>query len=250
VGRVLNVYNLPDQVTPEELTGGTVVVIDVLRAATTITHALAAGAVEVIPCLEIDDARRIAEQLPAGRYVTGGERGGLPIPGFDLGNSPTHYTPERVGGRTVVFTTTNGTRTMLRCRLARRVFIGAFVNARAIVRELAGSERICVICSGSGGQISRDDILFAGLVVERLVAQGDAGYQLNPQAQAARADWRTSFPDGLPTAEQLAAQLRDTIAGRKVIAIGLEGDILEVARIDKFDIVPVLDLATMRIQSL
>jgi 2-phosphosulfolactate phosphatase len=246
--RLLNVYTLPDQVTPEELAGGAVVVIDVLRAATTITHALAAGAVEVIPCLEVDEARQIAGQIGKG-VITGGERGGLPIPGFDLGNSPSGFTPERVGGRTVVFTTTNGTRTMMRCRQAKRVLVGAFVNAAAIVRALAGEERIHLVCSGSGGQISRDDILYAGLLVERLVAEG-AGYRLNPQAVAAREDWLATFPSGLPSPEQLAAELAQTIAGRKVISIGLERDILDVARIDRFAIVPVLDLSTMRIRTL
>ena len=80
---------------------------------------LAAGARAVIPALEVDEARRIAAGLPAGEAVLGGEREGLPIAGFDLGNSPSEYRPETVGGRTVVFTTTNGTRAMNRCRAAR-----------------------------------------------------------------------------------------------------------------------------------
>ena len=114
---VLAAHFLPDLVTPEELAGGTVVVIDVLRASTVICHALAAGARAVIPMLEV--ARSPADRRrawPAGQAMLGGEREGLPIAGFDLGNSPAEYRPDTVGGRTIVFTTTNGTRAMNRCR--------------------------------------------------------------------------------------------------------------------------------------
>lgn len=98
---------------------------------TTIAYALAAGAVEILPCAEVEAAQKLAATLPPGRALLGGERLGLPIKGFDLGNSPSGYTRERVAGRTVVFTTTNGTRALERCRLAQRVLPGAFVNNRA-----------------------------------------------------------------------------------------------------------------------
>ena len=88
--------------------GGTAVVIDVLRSTTTIVHALAAGAREVIPCRG-EEARQIAGQLPSDQVVLGGERGGLAVQGFDLGNSPEDYTAERLRGKTLVITTTNGT---------------------------------------------------------------------------------------------------------------------------------------------
>ena len=73
-------------------------VIDVLRASTTIIHALESGATEVTPCVEIEEARRMSAALPKGHTVLGGERDGLKIDGFDLGNSPEEYTPERVAG--------------------------------------------------------------------------------------------------------------------------------------------------------
>src|SRR3954447_24007137 len=121
------VHLLPALVEPETLRDQTVVVVDVLRATTTIVHALAAGARAVVPCLEVEEARQRAANLPAGSAVLGGERQGLRIEGFDLGNSPTEYTPERVAGKTVVFTTTNGTRAMLHARGARRVVLGSLV---------------------------------------------------------------------------------------------------------------------------
>jgi hypothetical protein len=135
LARLIDVYLLPTLVErPQELAGKAVVVIDVLRATTTIIHALAAGAAEVTVCQEVDEALRLAASRPQ-RAVLGGERGGLPIAGFDLGNSPTAYSRERVAGREVIFTTTNGTRAMARCSAARRILIGAFVNFSAMEME-------------------------------------------------------------------------------------------------------------------
>jgi 2-phosphosulfolactate phosphatase len=251
---LLNVYSLPTVVEPEAMAGGTAVVIDILRATTTIAHALEAQAAEVIPCLEVEDALAVAEQMPRDEVVLGGERGGLLIEGFDLGNSPAEYTPFSVGGKTVVFTTTNGTRAMHRCRLANRVFLGAFVNASAVVRRLTGLPQVHLVCAGSAGQVTRDDVLFAGMLVDRLVRQGAIPYRLNVQALVARENWTTSFT--LPEAigaeplspERLAAELRKGLAGNKLASLGLEEDILTAAEIDKFQSVPELDLKNMRIR--
>jgi len=251
---MLNVYALPTLVAPEALAGGTAVVIDVLRASTTIVYALEAGATQVIPCLEVEDARAAAAGLPPGEVVLGGERRGLPIDGFDLGNSPAEYTPDRVGGRTVVFTTTNGTRAILGCRSADRVLIGAFANASAVCRQLAGIERIHLVCAGTDGEFSRDDVLLAGLLVERIVRQVGVPYQLNAQALTARKNWRSSF--ALPLAlgaeplepEVLARELRKSAGGRNLTALGLEDDILTAAQIDRARGVPELDARTFRIR--
>lgn len=250
----LNVYALPTLVEPEELAGGTVVIIDVLRASTTIVHALEAGATEVIPCLDVEDAQAAAAELPEGSAILGGERGGLPIDGFDLGNSPADYTPDRVGGRTVIFTTSNGTRAMWRCRLADRVLIGAFVNASAVCDRLVGADQIHLLCAGSRGEYSRDDTLLAGLLIERILQQSGTTYQLNAQALTARENWRSSF--ALPVAlgaeplepGRLAEQLRASVGGRRLMAIGLGNDLLTAAHVDRFQSVPELDPATFRVR--
>jgi 2-phosphosulfolactate phosphatase len=251
---VLNVYALPRMASPEELAGGTAVVIDVLRATTTVVHAVASGAREVIPCLEVEEARRIAAGFPPGGAVLGGERKGLPIEGFDLGNSPSEYTPQTVGGRTVVFTTTNGTPAMAACRHAEQVLIGAFVNARAIVERLTGRERLYLVCSGTRGEIGRDDVLMAGLLVERLQRQSGTTYQLNAQAITARENWLSSF--SVPVAvdaepmdpELLIRELRKSPGGRNLTAIGREDDIAAAAELDRFDCVPEMDPKTMHIR--
>ncbi len=250
----IHVYALPTDVSPDELSGGVAVVIDVLRASTTMIHALDAGAAEVIPCLEVDGALALAAQMPADSVVLGGERGGVLIEGFDLANSPGHYTPARVRGKTVVFTTTNGTRALMRCRRARRVLVGGFVNAAAVVGRLLGEPQVHLLCAGSGGEVSRDDLLCAGLLVDRLERGEVAGHRLNAQAAAARDDWASLFPraavvgpEPLPP-ERLAEVLRKSLAGQKLVALDLDEDILAAAQLDRFPIVPELDPHSMRIR--
>ena len=131
----IQVYTLPKFVDPEELAGDDVVVIDVLRATTTIIYALQAGAKAVVPCREIAEARSIADTFPPNKKIIGGERGGLPIEGFDLGNSPEQYTPDRVQGKTIIFTTTNGTQALLHAKKAKQILLGAFVNASVVAEN-------------------------------------------------------------------------------------------------------------------
>jgi len=252
--QVLNVYALPKLAASQEIIGGTAVAIDVLRASTTIVHALEAGAKSVIPCLEVEDAKTTAAKLPQGTAILGGERKGLPIEGFDLGNSPTDYTPERVQGKIVVFTTTNGTRALLQCRFASRVYVGAFVNAAALCDRLQGKEQIHLVCAGTRGQISQDDILLAGLLVQRLQQRGRMVYKLNAQALTAQESWlaASAIPCGMgaePLAPELLAQrLRQTPGGRNLVSIGQEDDILTASRLDRFSSVPLLDPQSLRIR--
>jgi 2-phosphosulfolactate phosphatase len=233
----LRVHLLPELVEPADLAGRTVVVIDVLRATTTICHALAAGANCVVPCLEIDDARRKAREIGAS-VVLGGERRGLRIEGFDLGNSPTEYTPASVGGRTVVFTTTNGTKAMLRAHEAANILLGAFVNLSAIVEAIREHDRVDLLCAGTFGRVTAEDALFAGAVVERMASE-----ELNDQARLVRDAWRATDASKTP----LAAVLRECQGGRNLIAEGFDADIDTAAKIDALRLVPRYDVAAGRI---
>jgi 2-phosphosulfolactate phosphatase len=240
----LDVYLLPALVEPAALAERTVVVIDILRATTTIIHALAAGATQVVPCLEIEEARAAARRVK-GSVVLGGERGGLPIAGFDLGNSPAEYSRERVAGKTVVFTTTNGTRAMLRAKLARRVLLGAFVNLSAVCRELLEASDVALVCAGTDGHVTREDTLFAGAVVDDLV-RSKQPRRLNDQAEIAADAWRTAVR--MLTDRPLGMTLRDSRGGRNLVEIGQADDIDLAAQIDRFDIVPELDLVSLVIR--
>jgi len=242
--RRIHAHFLPSLTTPKELAGGDVVVIDVLRATTVIVHALAAGARQVVPCRQVDQARRIASTFAREQVVLGGERGGLPIEGFDLGNSPSEYTAETVGGKTLVFTTSNGTLAMMSCPLARRVVIGAFVNLSAVAENLKTSANVHLLCAGTLGEVTREDVLLAGALVERWTDRPHSEMALNDQATIARDAWRSVTSASL----NLPAELRNTQGGRNVVRLGLEPAIDDAARIDRFAIVPELDPVAMRIR--
>ena len=167
------VHLLPALIPPGSLRGGLAVVVDVLRATTTMIHALAAGADAILPCLEIDQARSLAASLPAGSALLAGERQGVRVEGFDLGNSPGDCTPANCSGRTLVMTTTNGTKAILAAMEADRVLIGAFVNRRATIEALKADGRpIHLVCSGTDGQVSLEDSLLAGSIAHEFDVPG------------------------------------------------------------------------------
>jgi 2-phosphosulfolactate phosphatase len=121
---------LPDN---HQLSNQAVLVIDVLRATSTISTALAAGATSVVPVEEAGEASKLAEALGGG-VILAGERGGLPLPGFHLGNSPAEYRREKVAGRVVVLTTTNGTYALRKVQAANQVGVASFLNAAAATK--------------------------------------------------------------------------------------------------------------------
>jgi 2-phosphosulfolactate phosphatase len=248
------VHLLPDLVAEEKLAGSTAVVIDVLRATTTIVHALAAGARQIIPCLTVEDARAAAARLANEKALLGGERQGVRIEGFDLGNSPTEYTLATVGGRTLVFTTTNGTRAMLRCRQARQVLLAAFANRSAVLAALAAEPVVHIVCAGTGGLITREDVLVAGSLVAGLNANS-AAWELNDEAAIARDAWlavgvETDLASGKrelagiandrapATSERLVRALEASHGGRNLLREGFPQDIATAAQLDRFDILP------------
>src|ERR1051326_3706191 len=139
--RQVHVHLLPELVPADALAGSIAVVVDVLRASTTIVHALAAGCVAVRPCLEVEEARELARTFPAGTAILGGERHGKPIPGFDLGNSPGDYTAKVCKGRTLVFTTTNGTKAIHRAAGADSILIAGFENINAVCEQIEHDDR-------------------------------------------------------------------------------------------------------------
>jgi 2-phosphosulfolactate phosphatase len=249
----LNVYALPKLVDPQELAGGTAVVIDVLRATTTIVYALDAGAKQFIPCLTVADALAAAEQFSREEVLLAGEREGLPIEGFDLGNSPDAFTPERVEGKTILFTTTNGTQAISHAQTADEVLLAAFVNAGAIVRRLIDRQHVHILCAGTDGKMGDDDVLLAGMLVDRLQREVGMVYRQNAQAMTARETWLHAF--ALPQAlgaevldpDLLASQLRKSPGGHNLMSLGLDDDILAAAWISRFDLVPRFDAKTGRI---
>jgi 2-phosphosulfolactate phosphatase len=246
----LRVHHLPQDVDPQKLAGSAVIVIDVLRATTTICQALAAGASDVVPFLEVDEARAAAAAAD-GEVVLGGERAGGRIAGFDLGNSPAEYTTDTVRGRRVIITTTNGTRALYHARFARRVLVGAFVNLSAVAASVLKERQVDILCAGTDGGATREDILAAGAIVAGIVHMAEGSCQLNSAASAASREWESivaGAESSIPTLNmQLALELRDTPGGRNLIGIGLDRDLVDCAQVDKLDFVPELNVSEWRI---
>jgi 2-phosphosulfolactate phosphatase len=243
--RYLRVHYLPSLVAEDELADSTVVVIDLLRASTTICQALASGAAEVVPFVDVEATLAAAAACDRAQVVLGGERSGVRISGFDLGNSPSEYTPEAVSNRRVLFTTTNGTRALQHARLAKRVLIGAMVNLSAVAASVQDDVRVALLCAGTAGQVTREDALAAGAIVDRLTAMPGEPWQINSAAEAARRDWEeiatAARALGRSPSVQLAEELRDTPGGRNLLAVGYDDDLVACAQIDCLDVVPQFD---------
>lgn len=241
--RLLNVYLLPELCAPESLAGGTAVVIDILRASTTICHALAAGAAKVIPCLTVEEARRCKSQDEA--TLLGGERRGVKIEGFDLDNSPLAYTRDVVAGKTIAFTTTNGTKALHRCTQAEEILIGSFANLTAVVRQLANhSNPVHLVCAGTNGVITGEDVLFAGAVVSQLQAQTTEFRLDNDSARIAFDFWISNSN----TEQRFRQAMIDSQGGRNLQQLGLTHDIEQASERDLFDFVPVWNQSSNTIE--
>lgn len=213
--------------------GVNAVVIDVLRATTTVVSALAAGCDGVTPVGDVEQARALAG---AGGALLAGERGGLPPDGFDLGNSPADFTAERCAGRPVVLTTTNGTRAVHRCLAGKALWAAAFVNAEATARALveSGAEDVLLVCAGSGGELAADDVAAAGCVAGSLALLGAATPGDGARVAAALFDtWK----------HDLRGLLRRSLSGRKLSAVDLAADIDDCARVDTLPLAVRLDPA-------
>jgi 2-phosphosulfolactate phosphatase len=240
---MVSVHLLPSLIPPGGLHGGVAVVIDVLRASTMIVHALVAGCTAVLPCGEVDEARSLAASLPAGSALLAGERHGVAIEGFDLGNSPGECTPAVCRGKTMVLTTTNGTRALLACLDADAVVVGSFVNFAATSQRLLHESRpIHLVCAGTEGRVSYEDTLLAGAFAKHFK---DLDHQMaNDEAEIASGLWATvedriwlNSGNRVPieAANPLVHYLTRGQGGRRVVQLGLSADIDDASRLNRPD---------------
>jgi 2-phosphosulfolactate phosphatase len=228
----LDVCFTPNELSGVDLSKKTVVVIDVLRATSTIVCALAAGARSVFPVASIEEAVRLAQVLGREDALLAGERKSLRIEGFDLGNSPSEFTPERVEGKHLVMNTTNGTVALLAAAGAGHVLVGALVNLDAVARAVAelGKDAVA-LCAGREQRFAVEDAVCAGLLFQRVRALkkgarygGDAAVT----AQLLASHYATSVP----------LVLSKSAAGRQLARAGLGADLQTCADMDRLAIVP------------
>jgi len=212
-----------------------VIVVDVLRASSTIVTALACGAQAVMPLRRVEEARRMKRTNP--EYLLAGERRGLRPRGFDLGNSPLEYTSSRVGNKRILLTTSSGTQTLAVAREAPTTLVGSFLNitaianrARELSREMACG--ITVALSGKLGEFSLEDFLCGGALVSKLRKEKDG---CSDAAYAAYLSYRS-----------IERRLLETILmgnhAKELVDLGLSEDVRFCCVLDKYDLVPVLEL--------
>jgi 2-phosphosulfolactate phosphatase len=229
----LDVYLTPGEVVPGEIVERTVVVLDILRATTTITQALSNGARAIYPVSSIEEALRLANTFGRDEVLLCGERKCLPIEGFDLGNSPREFTRDRVAGKILVMTTTNGTAALSLTGGASRVLVGSLLNLGAVVAELARAKTEPVIlCSGRDRHFALEDAVVAGLMAAQLMETHPGEWVLNDAALASMA-----------LAREFGAKtetFRSSESGRTLVSTGHEEDLDFCAQLDTLNVLPVL----------
>jgi len=216
--------------------GSVIAVIDVLRASTSITVALTHGAKAVVPFESPDEVADRARQFERAAVLLSGERKMLPMPGFDLGNSPREMVRDVVEGKTLLMTTTNGTRALLAAVGAAEVIVACYANASAVTALLRTALRsgthVIIVCAGQDKDVALEDAGCAGFFV-RLVTDGFSQVAMNDGARTCALIDR--YYGGDPAALFTAAQ-----HGQALAAAGFAEDLAVCGAVDEYPTVPVM----------
>lgn len=231
----IELYLTPFPLHRADLEGKAVVVIDVLRASTSICASLNSGARGVIPASGPGEAAELWSKLGPENAILAGERGGIKIDNFQLGNSPGEFTEDTVGDKLVILTTTNGSAVFGRTAKARLVYCAAIVNATTVANSLANETgTIVIICSGQEGGFSIEDTLCGGMLIDRLADLTGTTPAMNDAASLARLLFREN-QDKLP---QTIAQGEHA---RYLASIGFARDVELSSQVDALPVLPVLN---------
>jgi 2-phosphosulfolactate phosphatase len=238
----IDCFLTPHDVDDLALRDRTVVVIDVLRATTSIVTALSNGAKEVIPATSVESATKISASLGGDVALLAGERNGRMIPGFDLGNSPSEFSEGKVRGRSIIFTSTNGSQALVKARYAHELVTCAFINLSAVAEFLAERPRdIVVLCSGRQGGLSLEDTVCAGMLIARTVDAAGDDVSL-PDAAVAAMSLYKSLGRGL------LKMLKNSEHGRYLEEIGFGDDLKFCAQVDTVRVLPVLEAGVLHLK--
>ena len=230
----LDVFFTPNECKPADTVNRLVVIIDVLRASTTVATALGNGAKTVIPLLGADDVITRSKEFSRSGVKLAGEQKMLPIPGFDLGNSPQSFTTEAVEGKTILITTTNGTRALLGVQGARDIVIASYVNFTAVLAmmKVAASSNtdIAIICGGEEGSFTLEDAACAGRYVKAIPKR--ASVVLNDAASA-------SVLIEKKYGDNIEKVFKESSHGQALESAGFGDDLAAAAEVDSYSVVPI-----------
>ena len=239
---------LPDLMATKQDEAYVAVVIDVLRATSVMTTAFGSGAKQIFTCCHVAEALSLADKIEYldqinQRPLLCGERSCKPISGFDHGNSPAEYTPGRVRGQTLIMTTTNGTKAIEAASSAKRLIAASFLNLPKVVEALRGSRLVHLVCSGTDGRITAEDVLLAGAIIDACSVEYQVAFE-DDESRVARGFWSSC----LPVTEQspwisvrngneqqlshlLAKAFGNTLGGTNLRNLGFEQDLQRCAQI-------------------
>jgi 2-phosphosulfolactate phosphatase len=231
----INVVFTPGGLSSGEVQGRAVFLIDILRATTTMCAALSHGAKAIIPVASTEEALRLAQTIGSTDVLLAGEKDCVRIPGFQLGNSPLEMTEPVVRGKTIIVTTSNGTKALLACQGASSVYLTAAVNLSAATekaREALESDRhILIVCAGRSGGFSLDDAYCAGRLTASILGDRKPRRGLN-DAGIASLDLVRRYGDNWKR------PLAYSRAGRELIRLGFRADLAEAGRLDAYPVLP------------
>jgi 2-phosphosulfolactate phosphatase len=218
---LLPLYNVEDFI---------VVIIDIFRATTSICYGIDNGATAIIPVAQVEECSAYREKEPG--YLLAAERDGEIVSGFDFGNSPFSYSKDKVAGKTIVLTTTNGTHALHLSRKAKKIVLGSFLNLTTLCNWLKQQEEnILLVCSGWKGNFNLEDTLFAGAVVGQLQS---ATFVADDPAIASLDLYNLAKND-------LNGYLKKTSHSERLKKLGIEADIAFCLNVDTTTAIPVLE---------
>lgn len=238
----IEVFFSPSQIDDLFLRDKNVVVIDVLRASTSVITALNNGAKEIIPVNTIESAVKVSGNLFGDVVLRGGERNGKIIEGFNLGNSPFEYTEEAVKNKSIIFYTSNGAPAMWKARYAKNMLIAGFVNMSAAVKRITElKDDVYILCAGKHTQFCVEDAVCAGMIIKELMEDKDAEFEFNDSAAAAFTLYKSA-------SKNLLKMARTCDHGKFLIEIGFENDLEFCTNVDAFDVVPELSSNVIKLK--
>jgi len=230
----IDLYLTPMSLSRSNLKDKTVAVIDVLRFCTTTCAALASGARGVIPTTEPGEASEMWTRFGADIAVLAGERGGVRIENFPLGNSPLEFTKDSVGGKFVIMTTTNGTGAFSKANNADKVFCCALVNISQVAARIATIDRdLVIVCSGREGNFSIEDTICGGMLIHLLTTEYKKETTFNDAGSLALLLYRTNM-------KSIKQTIQYGEHGRYLAELGFTGDVEIATEIDAIPLSPVM----------
>jgi 2-phosphosulfolactate phosphatase len=237
LGDLMNIQVIPyiNEACWDDLVHKTVVVIDVLRATSTMVTALAHGCKSIYPVETVLEAKQLQQEHPS--WLTGGERSCKKIPGFSFGNSPFEYMDDQLIDKDIILTTTNGTRAIRKANRAHTILIASMLNGRACAREAAALNKdIILLCSGTQDVFSLEDGICAGQIIEELYMAFE-GEEVDLHVD----DFGLSM---LYAFRQIKPSMREALLrcsnGKRLTKLGFQEDVIYSSRMNLIQLVPVM----------